>query len=271
MTAVRVTNATVVESETGSLLFPRVLSANLARRPGATVSASTAAAGFPAAAARTDNTYERWRPAALPAWWRLDIGSAQPCNACAIAAHDLASVGATITVQSSPDDIVWTNASDAAAAVSDGALLLLFPAITQRFLRLHIAGTTTPTIGHIRFGTVLTLEHGIAGPYVPIDYARRVTTRPSRSESGQWLGASVQRVGLRSETQITGLTWTWYRDQFDPFVREARGGGRPFFFAWQPARAPQHVAYVTLDEDVAPAHRAGEVVDVTLALSGFAA
>ena len=105
-----------------------------ARRPGAVVVASTAADGWPALAARSDNTFERWRPTAMPAWWSLDLGTAQPCNACTIAAHNLGSVAATVVVQSSPDATAWTNSSAtvAVAAAGDGPLLLLYPSVTAR-------------------------------------------------------------------------------------------------------------------------------------------
>lgn len=498
---VHVTNQAQVEAETGSLMFPRVLSDNLARLPGVVVSASSEAPGWPALAARSDNTFERWQPTAMPAWWSLDLGTAQPCNACAIAAHNLGTVASTTHVQSSPDNATWTarsaamlsaskgreiwrngvriasnpakigtrqtevtpmrlgavdwpgdnndvylfgvasrawsddeiirwhtnpwqifggtsqpldphaaidwnnplttglvdvfnglstsnptsvrrfvpvasgqvtavtrpegravsftageprgfvviadNANDLfpdsntatifvvrqsrdtiarngelfgystadslviahapfgdgfmyfdyggadptrrivvpfekttavetlvfvahATTPTDNPLLLLYPTNTSRHWRLHVAGAAAPTIGHIRFGRALTLEHGIAGPHVPLDYARRVVVSPSRSEGGQWLGASVRRTGQRSDVQISGLTWDWWRTHGDPFVREARDRARPFFFAWNPARAPQDVAYCTLDADVDPAHRAGDLVDVTLSLSGFA-
>jgi len=273
MTArVHVTWPETVAAETGSLMYPRVLIDNLARLPGVVVSASSEAPGWPALAARSDNTFERWQPTAMPAWWSLDLGTAQPCNACTIAAHNLGSVAATVVVQSSPDATAWTNSSAtvAVAAAGDGPLLLLYPSVTARHWRLSITGAAVPTIGHIRFGRTLTLEHGIAGPHVPLDYARRVVVSPSRSEGGQWLGASVRRTGQRSEVQISGLTWDWWRTHGDPFVREARDRARPFFFAWNPARAPQDVAYCTLDADVDPAHRAGDLVDVTLSLSGFA-
>lgn len=504
---VHVTNPAQVEAETGSLMFPRVLSDNLARLPGVVVSASSEAPGWPALAARSDNTFERWQPTAMPAWWSLDLGTAQPCNACAIAAHNLGSVAATVVVQSSPDATAWTSRSAAtilnskgrevwrngvriasnpaaiglrpdrtlqfrlggaigfqdfaadnddiylfgianrawsdheianwhanpwqlyggtsqpldpnaaidwnnpltfglvdvfnglstnnptsvrrfvpvasgqvtavtrpegravsfttgspigtiiiannandlfpnprvatifivrqsrdtvarksslfgydldgaenrllsaapwhdgllyfgyggtdlsrrisvpfvkttdvetlvfvahATTPTDNPLLLLYPTNTSRHWRLHVSGATAPTVGHIRFGRALAFEHGIAGPHVPLDYARRVVVSPSRSEGGQWLGASVRRIGQRSDVQISGLTWDWWRTHGDPFVREARDRARPFFFAWNPARAPQDVAYCTLDADVDPAHRAGDLVDVTLSLSGFA-
>lgn len=277
MTArVHVIHPAQVEAETGSLMFPRVLSDNLARLPGVVVSASSEAPGWPALAARSDNTYDRWRAAVsgfpLGYWWQIDLGSPQPCNACGIAAHDIVSQwNIHCEVDSSDDGLTWTSSAWAFRPLIDGPILILFPLSTRRFWRLRLHGEHgIATIGHIRFGRALTLEHGIAGPHVPLDYARRVVVSPSRSEGGQWLGASVRRTGQRSDVQISGLTWDWWRTHGDPFVREARDRARPFFFAWNPARAPQDVAYCTLDADVDPAHRAGDLVDVTLSLSGFA-
>ena len=176
MTArVHVTWPVEVEPETGSLMFPRVLSENLARRPGVVISASSEAPGWPALAALSDNTYERWRPTSMNAHWMLDFGGPQLFNACGIAAHNLGSSNCSVELQVSSDNVVWNGLSWFFTPQTDGPLLIIIPfhGNAWRFARLVVYGGNLPTIGHIRFGRTLTLEHGIAGPHVPLDYARR--------------------------------------------------------------------------------------------------
>ena len=63
-----------------------------------TVAASTAATGFSAVFAANLNTTQWWRPTAVPATWDLTFTAAQ-ISYFGIAAHDMATVGATVEVQ----------------------------------------------------------------------------------------------------------------------------------------------------------------------------
>jgi len=262
---VHVTTQASVESQTGLLTLPRILYNNRARS--ASLSASSAASGFPAAAAQKDNTFEFWKPTAVPATWRVDLGSALLCNAGGIAAHDMGTVGCSVQWQYSTDDAAWSNASDVHAPANNSEHLALFPQQTARYWRVNITNAI-PTIGVIYLGPILAVANGIGGQFSPPNLARVTEMNPNDADGGQWLGASVVRSGVRSAAQWQNLTSAWYRANFDAFVVEARSRGRPFFFAWMPSAFVSDVNYCRLDADVAPVFKPGDAVDVSIRLSG---
>jgi len=246
-------NSSTVESETGSLKHARIGYQTYARTLIPT--ASSEAEGFPAIAARNDDTYEYWRPTEVPAWWQVDLGEARSINYVGIAAHNIGSVGARVTVQHSSDGSTWDDANDASVAPSsvapttDGAMLFLFPAVSARYWRLYVEDVI-PTIGVVFIGGILAMQRGFYVGHSPVTLSRQTVIRPTVSERGQWLGRSVIRSGLKTSVSWKNLTATWYRENFDPFVSSARS--YPFFFAWRPSEFPAELAYASCDSDIAP-------------------
>lgn len=248
-----------------SLELPRILWNDIGRL--ASLSASAAASGYPAKAAQNDNTFEFYQPTAVPATYRWDFGTATVFSGLGVAAHNLGSVGASVQVQYSHNDTDWLDASDVHTPQDDGAILLIFPPQFSRYARAYFT-VAVPTVGVIKTGPVLSVSKGIPGQHAPLPLSRVTELRPSESEGGQWLGASVVRAGLRGSAQWQDLTSIWYRENFVPFVREARLRARPFFFAWQPTVAPEDVAYCMLDADVAPVFKPADRVDVSIRMRG---
>lgn len=234
-----------MQSQTGPLKFARVGYHN----PGGTVVASTAAVDYPASAALNENTFEFWKPTAVPANWRKDFGAAIAVNYCGIAAHNLASVGASVKVQYSTDDAVWNDASGTHTPTDDSDTLMLFPVITARYWRILIT-TAIPTIAHIRFGEILAMPRGFYVGHSPLTMSRETVIRPAVSEGGQWLGRSILRSGYVGAVEWKNLSAWWYRQYFEPFVKEARS--HPFFFAWRPYEFLSEISYVWCNEDIVP-------------------
>jgi hypothetical protein len=213
-----------------------------------TVSASSAAAGFPASAAANPLTYEFWKPTAVPGWWRVDAGAPVTVDYVGIAAHNLATAASTVTVQSSDDNDTWVDV-DSHTPTSDAPIMFLFAPTTARYWRVVVTGNT-PTVGVIYIGAVLEMQRAAFAGINPIDLTRRTTIRPNVSEGGQWLGRSVIREGSATAVSFRHLTFDWYRTNFDPFVEDARS--YPFFFAWRPEGYEHSVGYVWTTSDIAP-------------------
>lgn len=248
--SVFVTNSAQVVIDNGfDLTYARIGYENPART--GTLSASTAAAGFPAASAQNDNTWERWKPTALPATWRIDMGAARFIDYFGIAAHDLKASGCTVRAQYSTDDAAWSNASDIATPLTEEAIMLLFPKVSARYWRLLVAGAAVmPSIGVIFMGSVLTMMRPIYRGITPLGLGRSAVIRPQSSERGQFLGRSVIRSGLVFEANWQNLTPAWYRATFDPFVLAARANA--LFLAWRPGTFADDVAYGWTDGDITP-------------------
>lgn len=215
------------------------------------LSASGEQVGFEADAAVNSLTYESWKPDALPATWRIDAGSAVDVDYVAIASHTLGTDGATVKVQRSDNDADWTDVTDATVTPTDDSpILFLFTSESHRYWRIHVSGSTVPTIGVVYIGEELAMTRPIYGGHSPLDMSRNTVVRPMKSERGQFLGRSIVRTGFSTGYSWTNLDPTFYRNEFDPFVESARS--YPFFIAWRPSGFLNDVGYVWTTSDIKP-------------------
>lgn len=214
-----------------------------------TVSASSSASGFPAAAAKNPLTYEFWRPTSLPAWWMVDAGSPVEVSYCGVAAHSIGTSGANMVVEYSLDNSTWTNVVGENQS-DDSAMMFLFAPVTARYWRIYISGSVIPSVGVVYFGKVLEMQRPCYSGISPINFNRTTVIRPNRSENGQWIGRSIVRQGVSTSVAFRHLDYDWYRQNFDPFAKEAIK--YPFFFAWRPDKYFDAVGYVWTTRDISP-------------------
>lgn len=230
------------------------------------ITASSAAAGFPAIAARNPLTYEFWRPTAVPAWWKVDAGVPVACDYLGIAAHTLGA-GATVSLEYSSDDVSWTSIMSYAPP-TDAPLMFLFEEVTARYWRINVTGAVS-SVGVVYIGKVLEMQRACFSGLSPINFSRNTSIRPVRSEGGQWLGRSVIREGSSMSVAYRHLDYDWYKDNFDPFVEQART--YPFFFAWRPDGYPETVGYVWTASDIAPSTMGiRDLLSVSFEMQGLA-
>lgn len=206
---------------------------------GGTVSASSAVAGFEAARAVTQQTADGWQPDTMPATWELDAGESVGVNYCGIGAHDLGSTGATVFIEY--DDGGWQTVLEVSPD-DDGALFFLFPAIQAQEWRVRVTGSDAPTLGHIRFGQVLTVPRMATYTGTPIDEGEQVRLRYQQSETGEFLGTVVEGNGLAFSMQLDHLPEAFRQTEWRAFKRWAEGGNT-FFIAPKPQAYPKEVAY----------------------------
>lgn len=256
-----VTTQATVESEQGSLDYPRIAYHNLARD--ADLLASSEADNYPADSVQSPDTFEYWRPTALPATLRFDLGASQAVspppntvNYLAIAAHNLGSKGCSVKVQYSTNGSNFTDASDVATPSDDSAILLLFPGRQERYIRLYVDGvvspTEIPTIGVVYLGNVLVMPRMLYGGHAPMTLNRDTVLYRAMSEGGQFLAQGIRRKGFSGSASFRYLSASWYRTYFDPFVESARQ--YPYFFAWRPSDYPSEMVYAWTDEDIRPSN-----------------
>jgi hypothetical protein len=214
-----------------------------------TVTASSAETGFPASAAKNPLTYEFWRPTSLDAWWKVDYGSPVEVNYCGIAAHSIGTSGANVTVQYSTDDSTWVTVMGENQG-DDSPMMFLFESVTARYWRIFLQGSVVPSVGVVYFGKALEMQRACYSGIAPINFNRTTVIRPNRSENGQWIGRSIVRQGVSTSVAFRHLDYDWYRQNFDPFAKEAIK--YPFFFAWRPDIYYDAVGYVWTTRDISP-------------------
>ena len=215
------------------------------RKAGATVTASSEEADFPASAAAQELTYEFWRPTSLPATWEVDAGEPVTVDYCGIASHTLA--GNTVEVQYFDGDD-WQTVSDVVTG-DDTPLMFLFGPVEAQRWRIQISDGDVPSVGVVFFGQTLAMQRSIYGGHSPLNLSRSTTREPNRSDRGQWLGLSLVRRGISTDFSWQHLTAAWYRANFDPFVEYATQSRGTFFIAWRPVRFPAEVGYCWVDQD----------------------
>jgi hypothetical protein len=206
--------------------------------------ASSSTPGFPASNANNYTTFEFWRPAAMPATWRIDAGGAEECDYIGVVGDV---IGRGVAVEYSFDNASWFVALEflPTRQVSMG----LFQPRTARYWRARFTGSV-PTVAVIFIGKALAMQRPIYVGHSPLSLSRTTEVTTNTSEKGQYLGRSIVRTGVKSSAEFKNLKSSWYRSHFDPFVIAARV--QPFFFAWRPASFPNEVGYVWTDDDIAP-------------------
>jgi len=229
-----------IEIETGSTSTTgaNILYENLFHT--GTVTASTEAADGEAANAANEPTWDFWTPTAVPAWIKVDAGSTVSCDAAAVAAHDIGSTGATVQVQSSPDDATWTT-QGSVAPTDDSVIIILFPSVSARYWRLRVIDAVA-SIGVAYIGSRLTFTRSVLSGHVALNNAKRVELMNTTTIGGQFLGNRIRRIGAETSVNF-GLVDTGFADgDFAPF-KDWYNDGHAFFFASSPLVWPDDVGY----------------------------
>jgi hypothetical protein len=141
------------------------------------------------------------------------------------------------------------------------------PWSTGKF-RVLISDGDGVEIGIIRAGVALQMQQPVFGGVNPVGLNRLIETRHSMSETGQWLGRTIQRQALRTTMDWQHLEAAWYRASFEPFARTLPQ--RPFGLIQNPLRMPESVAWCWTDESPAPQNMGlRDLMSVSLNITGF--
>lgn len=236
-----------------------------------TLTASGSAAGTFPANALGPQTYDGWAGDALPAWLAVELAAAAEADCCAIVAHNLGTMGATVIVE------VWTGSAWAAVATAtpagDDPLMLIWPVTSAARWRLRVTGAAVPWLGVVILGRRLIIPATIAPPYVPADLARRVDLEPQVSLGGHYVGATAWRQALELEAQFTPLPRSFVHGADMMAFADHYDHGGTFFWAGGAAVMPRDLAYCwRRGDELRPANSPGDYwAAVTLRMAGYGA
>ena len=225
------------------------------RAPG-TAAASTAASGFPAANAGTLRTDSGWRPTALPATWVLTLEATGPVSYIGIAKHDLASLGAVFSVDYNlgAGFVAYPGLSGITAS-NDKPLLFLVSPRNVTAIRLTVTSADAmPTIAVISAGVAMEMPRPFVWTGQPITEGEQVAFEDTRSQTGNWLGRSIQSTGLQFSLTMNNASETWRQGAWQDFKAWANGEGAAFFIAARPFGYPEEVSFAWMN-DTARANR----------------
>ena len=227
---------------------------------GGSVSASSNHASGYVQAPVSDQTFEWWQPTSLPAWWRVDAGEAADCDYIGIGAHDLGSKNCTIVVQSSQNDVDWTDIDGTTSLPgNDSDIMILFAETMARYYRLRIiSGDDEPKIGVIYIGKALEMIRPVRWlGHSPTRFGRVIQKTANMSERGQRLGSSLIRQGLEANFEAHNLDERWVRSTLDQWIVNSQRYG--YFIAWRPTQFPLEVFFGWTDQAIVPQNSQGGI------------
>jgi hypothetical protein len=222
--------------------------------------------------AANDFTFQRWETGPLTANWTLVADANVDVDTIFIAGHNLGTVGASVDVRTA-DTLggAFTTRVTVTPTDNDAIAVMINNAGTPyniREFRLRVTGATPAQIGIIRAGVALQMQQPVFGGVQPIGLSRLIETRHAISETGQWLGRTVQRQALRTTMDWQHLDSAWYRANFQPFAKTLPQ--KPFGLIQNPSRMPESVAWCWTDESPAPSNMGvRDLMAVSLNITGF--
>ncbi len=160
-----------------------------------------------------------------------DLGSAQTANAFAIMGHNFADMGASVSLESSPDGITWAVREPAFTPTDNKALLKLFVSYSARYWRVKIYATGTKAFCAVIFlGQIIRFPDP---PDVPYSSAlEEIESDSARSKAGFLLGVNIKYKRLKISPIFSHILKSWVDSDFVPFWDNYASDLKPFFYQY---------------------------------------
>lgn len=224
------------------------------RRGAANATGSTEASGYAAINAGDVRVDSAWRPTSLPANWSVIFNSPRTVGYVGIAAHDLGTQNADISIQTTSDaGSTWDTVAGLGnlAPSDDSAILCLIEPSTFDGYRVLInSADSEPTIASIGAGSVLEWPRKSVWTGTPITEGDRITFANNLTATGVWVGRTRVSDGLEFQVEINNLSEAFRSGDFKAFKDYANGEDAAFFIAPRPGDYPDEVAYAWSSETV---------------------
>ncbi|MBT9169442.1 MAG: hypothetical protein DDT19_02802 [Syntrophomonadaceae bacterium] len=213
-----------------------------------TPTATSTAAGFSVLNIRDGKTYTYWRAAhAGTNFITVDCGVARAVSTFAVIGHNLASASATVSVESSADNITWTVRLAGFTPSSDKAFLRIVNWAIARFWRIRIVtATVIPFIAVAVIGSRTEFPFPPDVPYIP--YRESIEAETSIGKTGHILGSVIRFKPIEITARFSNLPREWVMNYFIFFWNSHISNLRPFFWAWNIGVYPDMIFYVTVDK-----------------------
>jgi hypothetical protein len=216
-----------------------------------TPAATDTATGYDVLNIVDNRPYTFWKAASLGTKYiTVDCGSAKSADCLAIIGHNLYTAGATVSVESSPDNAVWTERLAGFTPTSDKAALKTFVSASARYWRIKIiTAAIAAQIAVAVLGAKVQFEYPPETPYHP--YSETPAADVERNKNGHILGVSTYNPVLVLQARFGLISRTWLDAYFIPFWQNHARLFKPFFFAWDLDTYPADVFFVSINDDMA--------------------
>lgn len=208
-----------------------------------TVSTTSSASGYNPDWMLDGETWSVWRAGSTTQTITLSF-STQTTSYAALAAHNLGSIGASVTCQVGGVTVGSISPTD------DSAILFLFSSRSASQIQFVITGGTAE-IAVAQAGDALEMPQLSVFTGLPISESKQVRYRHQQSVTGDVLGRAVEGADLRFDMTVQNLPETFRAATGDitwkGFINHVDNVG-PFFIAAKPSSYPDDVAYARATE-----------------------
>jgi hypothetical protein len=202
-------------------------------------SATSSASGYSASWVTDGETWSVWRAGSSSSTLTLTFSN-QTVSYAGLAAHNLGSIGATVSCQIGGTTVGSISPTD------DSAIMFLFSPRTATTVQFVITGGVAE-IAVAQAGEVLEMPRLSVYTGLPISESKQVRYRHQQSIRGDVLGRAVEGAELAFDLTINNLPETFRATAGDVtwqgLLRHIDSTG-PFFIAAKPGSYPEEVAYV---------------------------
>jgi hypothetical protein len=236
----------------GGLGNHRIAYSNLAA--GIAPVVTSEASGYEAANALTWISSQKWKAAnSATQYFQLDLGSAVGVDCFGLYKHNLGDVAGSLLVQYSTSSLGGTFTtlfSIVPGAANSGGNRTLFRVnsnqVTAQYWQFVFSGHNgPPAVGVALLGASTQLpapDH----PFMVPRLNRDTEILNNQSESGEFLGRSVLRHGMKSGFKLGKVQETWARQYWEPIANAMEIN--PFFWAWDANRYPDDAYFCFIDK-----------------------
>jgi len=208
-----------------------------------TVGVTSSASGYNPDWMLDGETWSLWRAGSTTQTITLSF-STQTTSYAALAAHNLGSIGASVTCQVGGVTVGSVSPTD------DSAILFLFSSRSASQVQFIITGGTAE-IAVAQAGDALEMPQLSVFTGLPISESKQVRYRHQQSITGDVLGRAVEGADLRFDMTVQNLPETFRAATGDitwkGFINHVDNVG-PFFIAAKPSSYPDDVAYARATE-----------------------
>lgn len=208
---------------------------------GITSNSDEPATGYFKAGPDNTLTFEKWKPVDLSdfRYWEYTHTEIADCDYCCILMQEVP-VGPEIDIRVQYyDENTWISVSAITETVGSLYWFTFTPTRAQRWrvrFRNNIDNTGWPVVV-VKFGKALQMPRPLFQGHTPFGFERNTEMRSLESETGEFLGATVQRRFVLTSYAWQNLDPTWIRANF--FDLQAALEEEPFFIAWRPNGYPE--------------------------------
>lgn len=209
----------------------------------ATGTATSTASGYDPNWVTDGETWSVWRAGSTSSTLTISFGF-QATSYAALAAHNLGSIGATVTCLVGGVTVGSISPSD------DSAIVFLFSALSASSVQFVISGGVAE-VAVAQAGEALEMPRLSVYTGLPISESKQVRYRHQQSITGDVLGRAVEGADLRFDLTVQNLPETFRAAVGDVtwrgFLNHVDNTG-PFFIAAKPSSYPDDVAYARATE-----------------------